>query len=139
MPSKSRTASRTRATKPALPPIPEPFQVISASLVTAGTAKVKVPMLVLRGEWLKAVGFPIGAAAYLDGPARRADAASACAQRAAAGADRGGEAVMRVRRPRPMPARRWIALSTGDRVAHQHFALGQANRRPSQCFVADGD
>lgn len=69
MPSKSRAASRTprtRATKqPAQSPIPEPFQVISASLVTAGTAKVKVPMLVLRGEWLKAVGFPIGAAAYL--------------------------------------------------------------------------
>ena len=68
MPSKSRTASRTsrtRATKPAQSPIPEPFQVISASTVTAGTAKVEVPMLVLRGEWLKAVGFPIGSAAYL--------------------------------------------------------------------------
>ena len=68
MPSKSRAASRTsrtRATKPAPSPIPEPFQVISASLVTAATAKVKVPMLVLRGEWLKAVGIPIGAAAYL--------------------------------------------------------------------------
>jgi hypothetical protein len=65
MPSKSRTASRTsrtRATKAAPSPIPEPFQVICAS---TGTAKVKVPMLVLRGEWLKAVGFPIGAAAYL--------------------------------------------------------------------------
>ena len=46
-------------------PVAEPFQVISASTVTAGTAKVKVPMLVLRGEWLKAIGFPIGAAAYL--------------------------------------------------------------------------
>ena len=45
--------------------ISETPSVISASLVTAGTAKVKVPMLVLRGEWLKAVGFPIGAAAYL--------------------------------------------------------------------------
>jgi len=69
MPSKSRAASRTprtRATKqPAQSPIPEPFQVISASIVTAGTAKVNVPMLVLRGEWLKAVGFPVGAAAYL--------------------------------------------------------------------------
>ena len=31
----------------------------------AGCADVKVPMLVLYGEWLKAIAFPIGAAAYL--------------------------------------------------------------------------
>jgi len=65
---KSRAGSRntrTRKSKSALSPIPEPFQLISESTVTAGARKVKIPMLVLRGEWLKAAGFPIGAAAYL--------------------------------------------------------------------------
>ena len=68
MAEKSRTGSRnarTRTPKPSLSPIPEPFQLISASTVTAGARKIKIPMLVLRGEWLKAIGFPIGAAAYL--------------------------------------------------------------------------
>ena len=31
----------------------------------ARRARVDVPMLVLRGEWLKAIGFPIGATAFL--------------------------------------------------------------------------
>jgi len=65
---KSRAGSRnarTRKSNPALCPIPEPFQVICASTVTAGTRKIKIPMLALRGEWLKAIGFPIGAALYL--------------------------------------------------------------------------
>ena len=57
--------SRARTLKPPLCPIPEPFQMICASTVTAGARKVKIPMLVLRGEWLKAIGFPIGAALYL--------------------------------------------------------------------------
>jgi hypothetical protein len=38
--------------------IPEPFQPIGAS-------PKNVPRLVLEGEWLKAVGFPIGSAAVL--------------------------------------------------------------------------
>jgi len=65
---KSRVGSRNaraRASKLALCPIPEPFQLISASTVTAGARKIKIPTLVLRGEWLKAIGFPIGAALYL--------------------------------------------------------------------------
>jgi hypothetical protein len=33
--------------------------------VTIDRARVDVPMLVLRGEWLKAIGFPIGATAFL--------------------------------------------------------------------------
>ena len=68
MPRKSRTASpatSTKRPKRARSPIPEPFQVISSATVTADTTKIKVPMLVLYGEWLKAVGFPIGSAAYL--------------------------------------------------------------------------
>jgi len=68
MPRKSRTAPSSTSTKPpkrARSPIPEPFQVISSATVTADTARIKVPMLVLYGDWLKAVGFPIGSAAYL--------------------------------------------------------------------------
>ena len=66
MAEKSRTGSRsarTRTPKLALSPIPEPFQLISTSTVTAGARKI--PMLVLRGDWLKAIGFPIGAPLYL--------------------------------------------------------------------------
>ena len=68
MTQKSRTGSRNARTctsKPALSPIPDPIQWISTSTVTAGARKIKIPMLVLRGEWLKAAGFPIGAAVYL--------------------------------------------------------------------------
>lgn len=43
----------------------EPIQRVFASKVTVGRATVDVPMLVLRGEWLKAIGFPIGATAFL--------------------------------------------------------------------------
>jgi len=45
----------------------EPFQTVSSATVARGAAGVdiKVPMLVLYGEWLKAIGFPIGAAACL--------------------------------------------------------------------------
>lgn len=68
MPGKSRAASRTprtRTKKTASSRIPEPFQIIGASHVGAGNVTVKVPMLILRGEWLRACGFPIGSAAYL--------------------------------------------------------------------------
>ena len=44
-------------------PIPEPFQIIRASVTRKRTTKV--PTLVLRGEWLKAIGFPIKAGVYL--------------------------------------------------------------------------
>jgi hypothetical protein len=39
----------------------------SSATVARGAAgkDIKVPMLVLHGEWLAAIGFPIGAAAYL--------------------------------------------------------------------------
>jgi len=36
-----------------------------AGKVTVARTRVDVPMLVLRGEWLKAIGFPIGAKAFL--------------------------------------------------------------------------
>jgi len=68
MARKSRTGSRTsqkRPSNPAPSPIPEPLQRVSTSTVTAAGTTHKVPMLVLRGEWLKAIGFPIGAPLYL--------------------------------------------------------------------------
>lgn len=68
MAKKSRTASRASRplrAKPAPSPIAEPIQRVFASKVTVGRATVDVPMLVLRGEWLKAIGFPIGATAFL--------------------------------------------------------------------------
>jgi len=45
--------------------VAEPIQRTPASKVTVGRATLDVPMLVLRGEWLKAIGFPIGATAFL--------------------------------------------------------------------------
>jgi hypothetical protein len=70
MARKSRIVSAKSSTKPSRrkrSPIAEPFQVVSSATVARGAAreKAKVPVLVLRGEWLKAVGFPIGTAAYL--------------------------------------------------------------------------
>ena len=68
MARKSRTASSATSSNPAKrkrKPIPESFRIVSSASVTAGAAKVKVPMLVLYGDWLKTIGFPIGSAAYL--------------------------------------------------------------------------
>lgn len=68
MARKSRIASTAKSSKHprrARSPIPEPFRIVSSATVTSDTAKAKVPMLVLCGEWLEAIGFPIGAAAYL--------------------------------------------------------------------------
>jgi hypothetical protein len=70
MARKSRIVSSTSSTKHPRrkrPPPAEAFQVVTSATVTRGAAgkTIKVPMLVLYGEWLKAVGFPIGSAAYL--------------------------------------------------------------------------
>jgi hypothetical protein len=68
MATKTRTgsrASRTRATNPARPPVTAPADRYFAGKVTVARTRVDVPMLVLRGEWLKAIGFPIGATAFL--------------------------------------------------------------------------
>ena len=64
------TKSRTRAKKPALPAIPESFQIVGASKRTVRNRTTRVPMLVLRGEWLKAAGFPIRAGVYVELDAR---------------------------------------------------------------------
>ena len=64
MPRKSRNAP-SKNTKRRRSLIDEPFQMVSPATIARGTAKLKVPMLILYGEWLKAIGFPIGSAAYL--------------------------------------------------------------------------
>ena len=68
MAKKSRTASRAsrpRATNLARPSVTEPVDRFFTSKVTVARAAADVPMLVLSGEWLKAIGFPIGAKAFL--------------------------------------------------------------------------
>ena len=68
MARKSRIASASSSTKPrkrGRAPIPEAFRVVSSATVTGSAADVEVPILVLCGEWLKAIGFPIGSAAFL--------------------------------------------------------------------------
>jgi hypothetical protein len=67
MPRKSRNTSsptsHLRAKRSRT--IPESFRLVTAAAVARGTTKIEVPMLVIYGEWLKAIGFPIGAAACL--------------------------------------------------------------------------
>lgn len=70
MARKSRIVSSPSSTKPRRHKrarIEEPFQIVSSATIARGAAgaDIKVPMLVLYGEWLAAIGFPIGAAAYL--------------------------------------------------------------------------
>ena len=70
MARKSRIVSSTSSTKHPRrkrPPASEAFHVVTSATVTHGSTgkDIKVPMLVLYGDWLKAVGFPIGSAAYL--------------------------------------------------------------------------
>lgn len=69
-PAASRTPKKRRSASK--PQIPEPFQIIGASIVRAGTRTVKVPTLVLRGEWLRQCGFPVDACAYIT-PDRRGE------------------------------------------------------------------
>jgi hypothetical protein len=62
----SKTSKTAKSgTKRGKPSIPEPFRTISPAVASRKDGKVLVPKLVLSGEWLKAVGFPIGAHAYL--------------------------------------------------------------------------
>jgi hypothetical protein len=68
MATKTRTgtrASRPRTTNPARPPDTAAVDRVYTAKVTVDRTRVDVPMLVLRGEWLKAIGFPIGATALL--------------------------------------------------------------------------
>jgi hypothetical protein len=67
MARKSRIVSATSSTKPPKRKrvaIPEAYRVVTPAAV-ASNPKIKVPMLVLYGEWLNAIGFPVGSDAYL--------------------------------------------------------------------------
>lgn len=61
----AKSSTKSARTKPS--PITEPFQVVASATFARGASRAKatVPELVLRGEWLKAIGFPVGTAAYL--------------------------------------------------------------------------
>ena len=67
MPRKSVTrassASHLRAKRART--IPESFRLVTAAAVVRGAERVEVPMLLLCGEWLKTIGFPIGSAVCL--------------------------------------------------------------------------
>jgi hypothetical protein len=45
--------------------IPEPLQFVGETALKARGGAVRVPTLILRGEWLRAAGFPIGAGCYV--------------------------------------------------------------------------
>lgn len=70
MARKSRIVSAKSSTRSALTKrssIVERFQVVASGNVTRGASRERktVPELVLRGDWLKAAGFPVGTPAYL--------------------------------------------------------------------------
>jgi len=63
---RARAASKTiQRSKPRCASLAEPFHPVLSAAVTRDDARVKVPTIVLRGEWLKAAGFPIGSMAYV--------------------------------------------------------------------------
>jgi len=45
--------------------IPEPLQFVDESARKRLGRMTKVPTLILRGEWLRAAGFPVGAGCYV--------------------------------------------------------------------------
>ena len=45
--------------------IPEPLQFVGESARKSRDRTMRVPTLILRGEWLRAAGFPIGAGCYV--------------------------------------------------------------------------
>ena len=65
MANNTKRASRTRAPTSPQSRIPEALHEIESTTTRRRGSTIAVPTLVLRGEWLKAVGFPIGSAAVL--------------------------------------------------------------------------
>jgi hypothetical protein len=68
--SPKRTRSREacapkRATEKRIS-IPEPLRFVGGTEPDSKRGTMRVPTLVLRGEWLKAAGFPIGAGCYIE-------------------------------------------------------------------------
>jgi hypothetical protein len=68
------SAARTRGREARVPRrvtekrvrIPEPLQFVGGTESDSKRGTMRVPTLVLRGEWLKAAGFPIGAGCYIE-------------------------------------------------------------------------
>jgi hypothetical protein len=60
-----KPASRPRSSQPTLSTTRGEFTRVRTSLRTIAGVKRKVPTIVLRGEWLKALGFPIDAPIYV--------------------------------------------------------------------------
>ena len=47
--------------------VPEPLRFVGGETESSSRASTtRVPTLILRGEWLKAAGFPIGAGCYIE-------------------------------------------------------------------------
>lgn len=69
MPRKSRTDTRSPRNRAPLNPtfsaMPEQRSLVGSSIRTLGGVAQAVPTIVLRGEWLAALGFPIGAPIHL--------------------------------------------------------------------------
>lgn len=62
----TRTASRAPRPRASAPePVAEPLDKFFTSKVTVARSPFDVPMIVLSGDWLTAVGFRIGATAFL--------------------------------------------------------------------------
>ena len=61
----SSPSSRKRSMKSSDAIIPEPLHIVEPTHRSNDARSTKMPTLVLRGEWLKAAGFPIGSDAYV--------------------------------------------------------------------------
>jgi hypothetical protein len=64
-PREVASRSATRKSRPPLVTIPDAFARVGASQRTIAGEKRRVPTIVLSGDWLKALGFPIDAPIYL--------------------------------------------------------------------------
>ena len=60
-----KPAKTARSSQSLQSQIPEALHEIESTTTRRRGSTIAVPKLVLRGEWLKAVGFPIGSAAVL--------------------------------------------------------------------------
>lgn len=57
--------ARETASPTNLPEIPDAFTRVGATVRSVAGTKRKIPTITLRGEWLKALGFPVDAPIYL--------------------------------------------------------------------------
>lgn len=62
-PREARTPTRVTERRMA---IPQPLQFVRENASDGTRQTIRQPTLILRGEWLKAAGFPIGAGCYIE-------------------------------------------------------------------------